>query len=344
MKKGTIASIVMALIVAANASASKNLFKRESNTCEIVTCKSKGETCTEDNIQKCSRGHTCINNVCVKYADGVPCNTDEMCPYNDDLYCDPSDGKCHNYKDVGAECNAGYECKEGLFCNKTSKSALPGMCLSLPKYYGDPCYIDDDNVDNCPDGGKCVDGGCMLYPSTAGIVCHENVGCNNASLICDDLCKEAPQYGDACINNKCGVGLYCDGTLNKCAYLPAATEDCLSTEPSCAAGLYCNSESKCEALPTSGMPCAVGDKCAAGLYCSDDQGSKTCEEYPDVGEMCLESKCKTGLVCNNGACYNPVAQVGEYCSEVVKCDTGMVCDLDNAVCVVGECYDYSQCK
>lgn len=345
MRKGTITSIVLALIVAASASASKNFFKREpTTTCDIVTCRSEGESCTDDKLQKCSVNFGCVDNVCVRYAEGVPCSDDGRCPYNDTLYCGPSDGLCHKFKEEMEECNEAYECKAGHFCNKTSRSELPGMCLPNPTNFGDFCYIDDNNVDNCPPETKCYNGTCLLYPSTPGFPCFSFVGCNNASLICDVFCKEAPKYDEACINSKCGPGLYCDETLSKCAYLPTAGEACHSSEPSCAPGLYCNSDLKCEALPTTGMPCGNGDECAYGLYCMDDQGVKTCAEYPDAGEECLDSKCRDGLVCDNGWCHNPVSQEGEICSDVVRCGSGLVCDRDEGTCVVGECYDYSECK
>lgn len=366
MKKATIVSVVLALMVAANAatdrvpimkmnggkrnhlklnSVLRKNAKRQPGSCFAITCVEIGGTCSdEDPSQVCMNDESCNNGAC-GFVEGSQCSYGYCSTYYDNMYCNDDEDKCHARKGEGESCHGyNYECQDGFFCNTSDE--FPSVCIQNPKKAGDPCG-------SCPYGLKCYNDVCHVFPSTVGAVCEEDVGCNNDTLYCDGTCKEYPKAGEDCYAEYpyCAAGFHCNND-NKCAELPGENAECISEFPYCAAGFYCNDEYKCTKYPEEGEECLSNTpQCADGFYCSD--ADNLCVRLPGAGEECTEfGMCKGDLTCSSYGdsdpfCYDPeyIAPAGAKCFYGgIKCQDGYICDLATSRCVVGECaYDYD-CK
>lgn len=364
MKKGTVVSIVFGIMVAANATTEfqammrkreelESLFskhapaatardKREPGTCSLIVCGTEGDTCpSSDNSTVCMSNMNCVDGKCEVYVDGSDCGAKSYCP--DDMYCNRTEKKCRRRKGEGEVCGSyTKECKEGYFCNETSFSKVTPVCLPNPKKVGDPCLWVKDH---CPRETECSDNVCKRYPTRLGAKCDESVGCDDANLTCyNGKCAVAPQKGEKCLDGGCASGYIC-GDNGVCKDFPKEGEECLMVYPICAEGYYCRF-SKCTARPGEGEKCTISGYCNIGLYCNSDD---TCVQLPGEGEECQRGTCNTGLVCDYNyetvsICRQPVAKMGENCSDYVGCGAGLVCDKYAKKCIPGECIYDGHCK
>lgn len=361
MKKSTIVSIVLALMLVANASAAKkgpeemtkkkvslkNNFKRgltKRDTCDVITCVSEGGQCDDDTLI-CMNDIECNGYVCAKPKVGSKCEGYNDC-HDDDidtLYCEESENKCQLRKGKEAKCSYGnsYECKDDYYCNATTESTT-GVCIPKPTKAGDPCT----GSGQCPYGMICNKNACVNYPSTAGGACVQEVGCNNKELYCDkdtNKCKKYPKKGEECYNGQCAEDLYCNAS-NKCSDYPDEGEPCYNNYY-CNSGLYCNESFVCVTYPSEGEECHQG-RCAGGFYCGSEN---MCNPLPGLGENCTDKYgCKDGLSCvvkyNVYKCYEYVG-IGKDCSGNYKsCNYGSLCDPETSKCVYGECSNDLDCK
>lgn len=353
MKKATIASIVLALLVAANAAAATNrvpIMKRKGgrkgalnlrgkrdNTCKAVKCIEKGKQCSEeeeDETELCNDDLGCVYGKCGLYVEGSPCSKYGYCDnnYKDEknLRCNRTENKCHEYSGEGGACTYdGYECEYGLFCN-AKDSTTPGVCVKNPTKAGDECGF---KYTSCPGDLECYKGVCTERPTTVGAECDSSkLPCVGNNLICnstDNKCAALPDIGEECLDSyfHCAGGLVCNYLDNKCAAIPKENETCINGM--CSEGLICNStDNKCAAIPKEGETCING-RCAAGLYCNSVSGK--CANYPVAGEECLNSdiKCAAYHYCDSAT--NKCVEypgVGEECYEDSYCGPELVCARD----------------
>lgn len=368
MKKATIASIVLALIVAANAASvdkisimkkarrnhlnlnsllHKNV-KREAETCVAVTCVEEGGACSaEDPSQACMDYNSCNDGIC-GFVEGSKCSY-SYC--SETLYCNSEEDKCYKKKGEGEACegrNYYGDCQKGLFCNTTYST--PSVCLPVPQKLGDACGGMNYYQSPCPEGTTCHNSVCKNYPSTVGAACEEDVGCDGESLYCDGTCKEYPKAGEECYDSQyCFAGLYCNDE-NKCTALPGENEECRIGYPECADDLYCNDESKCVKLPGENEKC-LGYECAKDFYCN--RADSMCKPLPGPGESCAENgDCKDGSICTVPDDADPYCDSPDYAAPAgakcfngnLRCADGLACNRDTDTCAPGECrYDY-ECK
>ena len=370
MRKATIASIVLALLVAANAAAATNKVpimkrkggrksalnellkdrkKREPGDCAVITCIAEGETCSdEDESKVCNDLMDCINGKCGVYTEGGPCSDSSNC-YNeyvgdDDLYCNDTENKCHKQKGEGGACTyGGYECKNDFFCD-AKDSETPGVCVKEPTKAGDKC----NGYTSCPGNLRCYNYVCTEPPTTVGAECDpDELPCVGSNLFCnsaDNKCAVLPSEGDACINGECAAGFYCNSD-DTCNATRGLGEEC--TENSmCAEGLYCSyNDWKCTKIPVTGEKCSSNyPYCADYNYC--DSATNKCVQYPGAGEECYDDNhCGPELMCasdnliNKRMCRSTDGKEGSYCNDDTPCNEGLHCDFNRDMCVDGCVYD-----
>jgi hypothetical protein len=184
-----------------------------------------------------------------------------------------------------------------------------GECMHRVSYF--------NQVDECIDG-----------------VCTKPEGQNP---YCPGTCVALPAAGEACVQNSCEAGAYCDDGM--CRAYAGEDEPCDRTAgPSCGDGLDCLSSSgTCVPIIEVGEPCDPAGVCRATI--SDDQGvtaslciEGVCRTTVDPGEPCTgtvvctgDARCEgvdpeTGTL---GTCVAPGVQ-GEDC----PCADGFYCDAD----------------
>jgi len=203
---------------------------------------------------------------------------------------------------------------------------------------GNDCDSDDQCIgDAFCDHGPTGCGTCTADLANAA-VCEDNNQC--ASGYCkevdggDDVCAPIGDTGDACVSSQDCVGSrVCDPDTDECASAPAswaADDPCSTFIFDCGgpgADLYCHpSTETCKAWLDLSDTCVPGESPAD--FC-DLFEYATCQGAPG-SEVCTAPTTAT----------NP----GDACGfgSSVKCDTGMVCDMDEAVCetlvaVEGDC-------
>ncbi len=159
----------------------------------------------------------------------------------------------------------------------------------------------------CPNGGICVNGDCVLAPA-----CAVNADCG-AGYICD-VGRCVFVGGTQCVNSSNCDGLICQ--QGQCVV-------CLN-DAACGAGFVCAPDGRCLAAGTGNIPC-VNDSTCFGLLCQ--QG--LCIACPD------NAACGPGFLCADGRCY---ANVGAPCTNANTCN-GLLCQAGR--CVV--CADNAAC-
>ena len=368
MRKATIASIVLALLVAANAAAATNRVpimkrkgerkgalkefhhkdrkKRDPSQCVAITCIEKGDTCSEekeDETELCNDYLSCVNGKCGLFTEGDPCDKYGYCDNNykreENLRCNRTENKCHRYRGEGEACTNDDDCGSGLICN-AKDDETPGVCIKIPKNVGDEC------VDYCSNGLKCYNYVCTEPPTTVGAECHPSkLPCVGSNLTCnsaDNKCVALPKEGEACINNECAEGLYCNDE-GKCAAYRGLGEECTSVYR-CASALYCNDEDKCANYPVAGEECTSESECADGYGCNET--TNKCFEYPGVGEECYdysycgpELKCSYDYDTDKNICWSTDGKKDSFCAYYAPCSEGLLCDHDINKCVEECVYD-----
>jgi len=181
------------------------------------------------------------------------------------------------------------------------------------------------------------------------------------------VCSTAQAAGETCNFQEgtiCEAGLLCSGGTCKSPVGEGA--NCASI--SCAAGLFCGSDSTCHRIvgignacdDTNGDPCdgysictdgtclgrpKVGEACGGDLttdcwasWCDPTQN--TCVDYPRQGEACGSD---TTTICASGWCDSNVdgtcqafKGVGQTCVENRECQTA-ICNPDTGVCAEEYC-------
>jgi hypothetical protein len=104
-----------------------------------------------------------------------------------------------------------------------------------------------------------------------------------------------PPPGKRPLGCVCGVGAQCASTFcavpkgatsGSCAELPGSGEPC---EGPCAAGTFCGSNGRCDAIVVEGEPCDDAHYCVAGVRCvraNDEAASGVCVRAAGFGEPC----------------------------------------------------------
>ncbi|MBI5531717.1 MAG: hypothetical protein HY898_03305 [Deltaproteobacteria bacterium] len=173
------------------------------------------------------------------------------------------------------------------------------------------CVAAQDPERRCGPG---VISACIPGPGTRelGAPCGADTQC--ASQFCCakwpecGTCCAPPKSGEPCWEGKCISGQVCIGPDNTCV------------KPTAEEGGVCG----------PGLPCASGLACNASGVCVKAGQAKE-------GEACKTGECGGYLTCDQGTLtckgFSSSATEGQPCT--MFCAHGLVCDLENQVCIVG---------
>ena len=216
----------------------------------------------------------------------------------------------------GADCTAygANQCAPGLFCKAVANEV--GVCIDQPAV-GDLCLRDED---------------CGSY------VCDWSTG----------KCAAGAPYGEACAftdpdhpvpgseSIRCQPPLACDTVKLKC------------TDPNCASGINCSSDSQCPAgvscvmnhcgpLREVGETCYQPDDCADGTCVYDSVSMRQlCTAPKALGASCNGSPGE----CASGYCGFDQTAMAEVCLATLK--NGEMCQ-QGANCTSGKCGTDGKC-
>jgi len=187
----------------------------------------------------------------------------------------------------------------------------------------------------CPNGGICLNGTCILAPA-----CAVNLDCG-AGYICETgRCVFVG--GTPCVNSSNCDGLVCQ--QGQCVV-------CVN-DAACGAGFVCAPDGRCLAAGTGTIPCVNNSTCNA-LVCEQRQcvvcaNNAACGPgfvcgtdgrcYADIGAPCTNSNTCNGLLCQQGRCA--------ACANDAACGPGFVCGTDSR-CIAGlgaACTNSSTCN
>ena len=132
-----------------------------------------------------------------------------------------------------------------------------------------------------------------------------------ASTFCSkNRCAASPAVGAACVENRCGLRMSCDGgaCLKPGGYSCGGDAECVSRR--CSNGT-------CASLGQLMDSCSTAQQCA-GLICERGQ----CLKPLDAG-CGADPECGSGM-CGGGRCQQPRA-VGERCNANLRCAGGLAC-------------------
>ena len=266
----------------------------------------------------------CTDDMCSKDDQKVyhlPNNTycDDGNPCTDDV-CDPAQG-CVNAPnsdlcDDGVYCTTDDVCTSGV-CKGTVDDTIPG-CACTQSY---DCP-NQANGDKCAGAYQCVDGACVINPSTV-VTCDTSLDTECLKNVCDADDGECKMlFIDA--------GVICDDGA-PCTYNDACDGGgkCIGTGKACDDGNWCNGTETCN--PDTGV-CEdndappVDDNIACTVDICDPE-KKTINHVPD-DTLCDDDQYCNGLEsCNpSSGCQNGTAVA---CNDFDPC-TIDVCDTDLA--------------
>ncbi len=211
----------------------------------------------------CNMRGGCPGTCTTLLTEGVECEENDNCRNN--LVCSEVSGTCGSQAGPGEACgdDEGKACRLGLVCMSEDGGANQGgTCESeremLDGKEGDPCDVQTGDL--CDKGLSCAISGPLLSPVSA---CAGPVGAGEPCTLA------AP--------TQCPDGEYCAGTSvdpgsasleGTCTALPGAGEACaedpFNPTGGCAAGLFCETDSKCHPVNRLGEPCVSDDGCANG--------------------------------------------------------------------------------
>ncbi len=223
--------------------------------------------------------------------------------------CTPPLGKLAN----GQACADSTQCAGGS-CDMSQTNSACGVCVQLA-IAGESCASTD-----------CIPGLSCLGDSNGGQTCIKE-----ARLAVGATCSSTNAPGDNCVS-----GSVCADNGNgasTCQKLPTKGQPCNTSDPACAQGLVCVSQTCATPLGVGG-DCPTGAECQLSLYC--DSTSLKCAAYTvaKAGDSCGASGivCGAGLYCSSDA--SPVcvayANVGQACSDTIQCQPFITCT--NNVC------------
>ncbi len=166
---------------------------------------------------------------------------------------------------VGSLCKSKEECRAGLYCQG-------GVCVNSCKNFG------EQDLKNCkgnPQEPWCGEDGFCGCPNLDKAKGEEN---------CKEWTKN--KYGS------CGLDRWCGGLGAKCE----VDEQCLSGK---CKNKNCTAPTKKKAAGTKfgGQACTSGSECKSG-ECIREKCAGL------MGDACVNSKCKTGLLCINNKCVS----------------------------------------
>lgn len=325
-----------------------------------------GAPCAPDTEPQCVAGAACVH---VGAASGARCVADGarggVCrasapPCDAALACVVG-RRCAPTVAVGARCAAGEACVGGARCADTCRAAgsEAGWCrLAAPRCdvglvcvtgspapprcaralaLGDPCSLDDEAGEACPEGAECVsrgdDGRLRCAPRAAAVLCTADAGgpaaCPPATVCARGLCLAGSPAGGRCDDaTPCARGAVCaQGLEAACVAEGAHGAPCRVEGPPCSDGHECFPQggvSLCQAVVRAGEACpgVSGARCAAGLTCVD----QACRADGGPGARCRrgEAPCDPGLVCDGALCRAPAAR-GARCDASNPCDGALAC-------------------
>ena len=335
-----------------------------------------GDLCVLD--EQCARDLNCVNGVCSDLCDsnddcfsgvcdflqqyggtsGVCtivqeglCMNDDQCP--EGIGCG-IDGWCGSF---GASCDASDDCLTfyGLVCeNNMCVGNLGGTCLfSLQVLPTGQIYTDEDT---CVGDVSCYLGMCGQFKADCGSDSDCVSGACDLTHTPEPWCLEVD--GGICTDNSfCASGV-CDMSTMTCV-----SSSCVDNSD-CLAPLVCGETNICVSACVSDLDCGIGygcdlvtGVCVSNLCESNDdciEESKSCIDgscqYPQsvVGGSCVYDSVTGNLV---GTLGTPLVsqniQDGIYLVSDNYCQSGLVCDSVNLVCIQlleeGGCNDDNDC-
>lgn len=198
---------------------------------------------------------------------------DEPCLGNDDckrgLFCNVG-GVCEAVGTVGAACGGGMGsdplCDTYLVCIQPEPGSPDATCESTIALQtaglNDPC-----GATTIPPTGPLCETTLSCTDEAGGAICL-------AGSVAGASCK--PGFPDPCPQSQ-----YCDATT--CAPLPVTGEACVTYSfmltNQCAAGYFCDVDTKCQPLIDN------GDSCQGTVYSGQDCFSGTCRDNKCVGDF-----------------------------------------------------------
>lgn len=303
----------------------------------------------------CPSGHGCVANRCAPDAvgEGMPCHLVRGPGCDVGLRC--VRGVCTRPMTRGARCEGHAECPASMRCGRS------GLC-GIEGDDGQRCRI---TLPRCNDGGRCIEGHCLVRQSCAyalpGTECGEGRSCGgtlSGRPCLDDGTLDARCRSGAAERARglCDAGLRCaDG---RCIAVRALGETCGVTDlGNCVEGASCNR--RCVPNGSEGADCRIADgrrTCDSGLDCVDGRcrrrhlaSGATCEPLADVclaplrcndltrrcgtvggpSQRCIapEGSCEPGLRCEGFwfARCGRVVSLGQQCTTLRTCGDGLVC-------------------
>ena len=271
--------------------------------CEFLTC--DNGCCATAAYTTCDSFGDC----CVPNCDGLECGDDGCggscgdCPEGN--YCELDTGTCLTVCDPTCSEPGVTECDTD-FSVKT--------CIDFP-IAGEPCYIWDSEVFDCPAQNVCEDGECVCQPNCLGKNCGDD-GCGGECGDCGEYPNECTEdgvcecvcpdlYQPVCDEQACETYFnYCEASCNGVSDVSQGACDCGGCDSSCV-------EDDWNFGPVCGVD-GVTYQTFCDLKCSDDSYDNGCDT-PDT-------------------CLDELAKVGE-CDPILEYCAGTGCPVDfNPMC------------
>lgn len=309
----------------------------------------------------CPTDQTCADGLCYP----KQCGTAACLPYEACL-----SGSCRDVSCVAVSCPNGKVCANG-FC-------VSAVCNGVTCPAGKACGP----------AGLCVDVPCVGVSCAVGACdqgfCRENrpngTGCQNAVQCASSSCVDAVCCADNCAGQCAACNL--PGATGTCAPIAAGADpanECgnyfcaggnacaqsCTSDSSCKAGAYCDTNNQCVARRGNGTSCSSANTCASGFcvdtVCCDGACGGVCQScgssgacgpspartdaanecgryFCSGGAGCATScadntDCKTGFACFTGVCV-PLKPNGSSCMTATECGSG--------ICAYGGCGGFVQ--
>ncbi|MED5465316.1 MAG: lamin tail domain-containing protein [Myxococcota bacterium] len=277
----------------------------------------------------CTNSRSSISPGCSSSSCGLPpqaaCDGNVVVVYSETGRCE--ENECV-YAQTRTSCSVGMVCDEGK-CVVEDDLCDDVVCLSPPT-----SSCNASSVVSYPAHGTCRGGECIyppIYTSCNNWEVCMNAECISASDPCATITCDQPP-GPVCSENT-RVSYLASGTCEagECVY-PSVDEPC-GNDATCVEGICDETRNPCEGITCDAPPrrtCALN---TVIIY----ESSGSCEagrcRYPASEEVCDED-----LVCLEGSCVDPCAEV------VCATPPGPVCNGNTVVshretgaCVMGEC-------